>query len=109
MAHQKSNLPVATQVEPLNVSEEANKKKETMLNTVLELMKLNKEVSKANVEVKSTHSDDESEAEHINFQIDDSNSDSDDIDVTHGDSDNNSDLVELDMSDISLENIGFIW
>lgn len=79
-----------------------------MLNTVLELMKLNKEVSKANIEVKSTHSDDDSEAEHINFQIDDSNSDSDDIDVTQDDSDNNSDLVEFDMSDISLENIGTV-
>ena len=74
---EQDKVPVATQVltqdTSINVSEEANKKKETMLNTVLELMKLNKEVSKANVEVKSTHSDDESEAEHINFQTDDNN------------------------------------
>jgi hypothetical protein len=109
---EQDKVPVATQVltqvEPHNGIEEANKKKETMLNTVLELLKLNKEVSKANVEAKSVHSDDETEAEHINFQIDDSNSDSDDIDVTQDDSDNYSDLVELDMSDISLENIGTV-
>jgi hypothetical protein len=71
-------------------------------------MKLNKEVSKANIELKSTHSDDEYESEHINFQIDDSNSDSDDIDVNEDNTDNNSDLVELDMTDISLENIGTV-
>jgi len=105
---EQDKVPIATQVEPHNGIEEANKKKETMLNTVLELLKLNKEVSKANVEIKSVHSDDETEAEHINFQIDDSNSDSDDIDVTQDDSDNYSDLVELDMSDISLENIGTV-
>ena len=109
---EQDKVPVATQVltqdTSINVSEEANKKKETMLNTVLELLKLNKEVSKANVELKSVHSDDETEAEHINFQIDDSNSDSDDIDVTQDDSDNYSDLVELDMSDISLQNIGTV-
>jgi hypothetical protein len=105
-------VPVATQVSTQDTShngaEDTNKKKETVLNTVLELMKLNKEVSKANVEAKSVHSDDEYEAEHINFQIDDSNSDSDDIDITQDDTDNNSDLVELDMSDISLENIGTV-
>lgn len=105
---EQDKVPIATQVEPHNGIEEANKKKETVLNTVLELLKLNKEVSKANVEAKSVHSDDETEAEHINFQIDDSNSDSDDIDVTQDDSDNYSDLVELDMSDISLENIGTV-
>ena len=109
---QDTKLPVATQVSTQDTQqngiEDSNKKKETMLNTVLELMKLNKEVSKANVEVKNTHSDDESETEHINFQIDDSNSDSDDIDVNDDNSDNNSDLVELDMSDISLENIGTV-
>ena len=109
---EQDKVPVATQVltqdTSINVSEEANKKKETMLNTVLELLKLNKEVSKANVEAKSVHSDDETEAEHINFQIDDSNSDSDDIDVNQDDSDNYSDLVELDMSDISLQNIGTV-
>ena len=108
MSEKESNFPVATQVENQFLIEEVNKNKESMLNTVLELMKLNKEVSKASVESKNSHSDDESEAEHINFQIDDSNSDSDDIDVTHDDSDNNSDLVELDMSDISLENIGTV-
>ena len=108
MAHQEPNLPVATQVLTQNGIEEANKKKENVLNTVLELLKLNKEVSKANIESKSVHSDDETEGEHINFQIDDSNSDSDDIDVTQDDTDNNSDLVELDMSDISLENIGTV-
>ena len=106
-------VPVATQVltqdtSSQNRGEDANKKKETVLNTVLELMKLNKEVSKANVELKSTHSDDEYESEHINFHIDDSNSDSDDIDVNEDISDNNSDLVELDMTDISLENIGTV-
>ena len=105
---EQDKVPIATQIEPHNGIEEANKKKETVLNTVLELLKLNKEVSKANVEVKSSHSDDENEAEHINFQIDDSNSDSDDIDITQDDSDNYSDLVELDMSDISLENIGTV-
>jgi hypothetical protein len=104
----KVPLPVATQVLTHNGAEDANKKKETVLNTVLELLKLNKEVSKANVEAKSVHSDDGTEAEHINFQIDDSNSDSDDLDVTQDDSDNYSDLVELDMSDISLENIGTV-
>ena len=108
MAHQEHNLPVATQVLTQNGIEDTNKKKENVLNTVLELLKLNKEVSKANVELKSTHSDDETEAEHINFQIDDSNSDSDDIDVNDDNTDNNSDLVELDMSDISLENIGTV-
>ena len=75
---EQDKVPVATQVltqdTSINVSEEANKKKETMLNTVLELLKLNKEVSKANIESKSVHSDDETEGEHINFQIDDSNS-----------------------------------
>lgn len=105
-------VPVATQVSTQDTHhigiEEANKKKETVLNTVLELMKLNKEVSKANVELKSTHSDDEYEREHINFQIDDSNSDSDDIDLNEDNTDNNSDLVELDMTDISLENIGTV-
>jgi hypothetical protein len=105
-------IPVARQVLTQDTShngpQDANKKKETVLNTVLELMKLNKEVSKANVEVKSTHSDDEHDAEHINFHIDDSNSDSDDIDVNEDISDNNSDLVELDMTDISLENIGTV-
>ena len=112
MSDKDPKLPVATQVLIQDIThnriEETNKKKETVLNTVLELMKLNKEVSKANVEVKNTHSDDESETEHINFQIDDSNSDSDDIDVNDDNSDNNSDLVELDMSDISLENIGTV-
>jgi len=112
MAHKEPNLPVATQVLTQDTSqigiEDTNKKKETVLNTVLELMKLNKEVSKANVELKSTHSDDEYETEHINFQIDDSNSDSDDIDVNEDNTDNNSDLVELDMTDISLENIGTV-
>jgi len=104
----KVQLPVATQVLTHNGEEDANKKKETVLNTVLELLKLNKEVSKSNVQAKSVHSDDETEAEHINFQIDDSNSDSDDIDVNDDNSDNYSDLVELDMSDISLENIGTV-
>ena len=114
MSDQEPKVPVATQVliqhedTIHNGIAEANKKKETVLNTVLELLKLNKEVSNANIEVKSTHSDDDSEAEHINFQIDDSNSDSDDIDVTQYDTDNNSDLVEFDMSDISLENIGTV-
>ena len=64
----KVQLPVATQVLTHNGEEDANKKKETVLNTVLELLKLNKEVSKANVEAKSVHSDDGTEAEHINFQ-----------------------------------------
>lgn len=112
MSDKDPKLPVATQVLIQDIThnriEETNKKKETVLNTVLELMKLNKEVSKANIEVTSAHSDDDSEAEHINFQIDDSNSDSDDIDVTQDDTDNNSDLVEFDMSDISLENIGTV-
>ena len=112
MAHKEPNLPVAIQVSTQDTPqigiEDTNKKKETVLNTVLELMKLNKEVSKANIELKSTHSDDEYESEHINFQIDDSNSDSDDIDVNEDNTDNNSDLVELDMTDISLENIGTV-
>ena len=112
MAHKEPNLPVAIQVSTQDTPqigiEDTNKKKETVLNTVLELMKLNKEVSKANVELKSTYSDDEYETEHINFQIDDSNSDSDDIDVNEDNTDNNSDLVELDMTDISLENIGTV-
>ena len=112
MSDQETKLPVATQVLPQVLPqieiEDTNKKKETVLNTVLELLKLNKEVSKKNIEVKSTQSDDEYEAEHIHFQIDDSNSDSDDIDVNDDNSDNYSDLVELDMSDISLENIGTV-
>jgi len=93
-------------------TKDPNKKTETVLTNVLELLKMNKQASNKalnkDLNMKGSNSDDEYEAEHIRFEIEDSNSDSDDIDINNDDYDKNSDLVELDMTDISVENIGTV-